>query len=177
MLEVAAEDRAHPDVLAQPRHPGAQAADAAHDQVDLHAGGAGLVQRLDQLGIAERVQLGGDPALGAERRLVLDEIDQLAAQVAWRDEQRVVVVGPAVAGEVVEQLGDVVADRRVAGEEADVLVQPGGSRVVVAGADVAVAAQAVVVGADHQHALGVGLQARRSRRRRARRRAPAPWPR
>ena len=60
---------------------------------------------------------------------------------------------------MVEQLGDVVADRRVAGEEADVLVQPGRSRVVVARADVAVAAQAVLVGADHQHAFGMGLQA------------------
>ena len=103
--------------------------------------------------------LDDDATLAAERCLVLDEVEQLVAQVARRDEQRVVVVRPAVAGEVVEQLGDIVADRRIAGEEADVFVQARGARVVVAGADVAVATQPVVVGAHHQHALGVGLQA------------------
>ena len=41
VLEVAAEDRADPDVLRQARHAGAQAADAPQDQVDLHAGLAG----------------------------------------------------------------------------------------------------------------------------------------
>ena len=66
MLEVATEDRAHADVLAEPGHAGTQAADAADGEVDLHAGVARLVQRLDQLGVAERVQLGRDPALAAE---------------------------------------------------------------------------------------------------------------
>ena len=35
VLEVATDDRAHPDVLGQARHPGTQAADAADDEVDL----------------------------------------------------------------------------------------------------------------------------------------------
>ena len=83
---------------------------------------------------------------------------------SWRRRSRgatssvLVLVGSAVAGEVVEQLGDVGADRRVAREEADVLVEAGGLGVVVAGADVAVAAQPVAVVAHDQHALGVRLQ-------------------
>ena len=44
-----------------------------------------------------------------------------------------------VAGQLVEQVREVLADPRVGGEQAEVLVDPGGLRVVVAGADVAVA--------------------------------------
>ena len=64
----------------------------------------------------------------------------------------------AVAGEVVEQLGDVGADVVVAREDAEVLVDPRRVGVVVAGADVAVAAQLVAVVAHDEHALRVRLQ-------------------
>ena len=139
MLEVATEDRAHADVLAEPGDTGTQAADAADRQIDLHARVAGCVQRIDQLGIAQRVQLGRDATLGAQGHLVLDQVEELAAHVTRRDQQRVVVVGTAVAGEVVEELGHVVAHRRIAGEEPDVFVEARRPRVVVARADVAVA--------------------------------------
>ena len=85
-------------------------------------------------------------------------VEQPRPQVAGRDEQRVVLVAAAVAGEVVEQLGDVGTDVGVAREDPEVLVQPGRLGVVVAGADVAVAAQLVAVVAHDEHALGVGLQ-------------------
>ena len=63
------------------------------------------------------------------------------------------------AGELQEQLVHVLADRRVAGEQAVVGVAARGARVVVAGAEVAVAAQAFGLAAhDHQH-LGVRLVA------------------
>ena len=45
-----------------PGQAAAQAADAAHDQVDLHAGLRGAIQRVDDLRIDERVHLGDDPA-------------------------------------------------------------------------------------------------------------------
>ena len=89
---------------------------------------------------------------------LLDQLEQPRAQVARRHDERVVALVAAVAGEVVEQLGDVGADVDVAREDAEVLVEPGRLGVVVAGADVAVAAQLVAVVADDEHALGVGLQ-------------------
>src|SRR3546814_18425816 len=49
MLEKAPHDGTHPDVVGQPRHAGAQRAYAAHHQIDLHAGLAGLVQLGDDL--------------------------------------------------------------------------------------------------------------------------------
>ena len=64
----------------------------------------------------------------------------------------------AVAGEVVEELGEVGAERGVGREDAEVLVERRGLRVVVAGADVAVAANAVgLLPHDEQH-LAVRLQ-------------------
>ena len=119
----------------------------------LAAYSASIERRVD-----ERVELDDDVAVGAEARLVLDEIGELVAHLARRDEQVPVVVRPAVAGEVVEQLRHVRADVGIARDEADVLVDARGAGVVVARADVAVATQAVVVVAHDQHALRVRLQ-------------------
>ena len=55
MLEEAADDRAHADVLRHARHSRPQRADAAHDEVDLHAGARRVVQRLDDLRFDQRV--------------------------------------------------------------------------------------------------------------------------
>ena len=65
----------------------------------------------------------------------------------------------AVAGQVVEQGRDVLAEVGVAGEEAQVGVDAGRLRIVVAGRQVDVAANAVVLAADHQGDLAVRLQA------------------
>ena len=56
VLEEAADDRAHPDGLRQPGHAGAQRADAADQQLDRHAGLRGLVQRVDDLLVDQRVR-------------------------------------------------------------------------------------------------------------------------
>ena len=71
-----------------PGTPGPQAADAAGEEVDPHPGLAGPVERLDHARVGERVELGDDAPLAAERHLVLDEVDELRAHVARGDEQR-----------------------------------------------------------------------------------------
>ncbi len=63
-----------------------------------------------------------------------------------------------VAGELVEEAGEVLADLVVGGEEAEVLVEPARLRVVVAGADVAVVAEPALLLADHEGELAVRLQ-------------------
>ena len=62
--------------------------------VDPHAGLARRVQRLDHLGVADRVGLDRDPPLGPEAGLALDQLEQPAAQVARRDDERVVLRRP-----------------------------------------------------------------------------------
>ena len=64
-----------------------------------------------------------------------------------------------MAGQIVKQIDHVAGDARIAGEQAEIGVEPGGADVVVAGADVDVAAQAGRFLANHQGELGVGLQA------------------
>ena len=55
VLEEAADDRAHADVLGKPRHARTERAHAANDQVDRHARRGGLVERVD------------DPRVGHDR--------------------------------------------------------------------------------------------------------------
>ena len=61
-------------------------------------------------------------ALAAVAGFVGNELQQAATKPVRRNDERLVVVGPAVSGEVIEQLGRVFAHRWVAGEEADVFV-------------------------------------------------------
>ena len=105
VLEVAAQDRAHADPLGQPRHAGPQAADAAHDQVDLGARLRRLVERVDQ----RRDRRGCSPCAirPSGSRLARDPLDQPAAQAVGRHEQLPVAARAAAAGQVVEQLRDV----------------------------------------------------------------------
>ena len=81
------------------------------------------------------------------------------AHRAGRDEQPVEPRLRRVARQLVEQPRQVLADLRVAGEQPVVGVQPRGLRVVVAGADVAVAAQPVGLLAHHERQLAVRLEA------------------
>src|SRR5690606_34190572 len=60
VFQEAADDRAHMDVVGDTGNARAQAAHAAHDQVDAHPGLAGLVQRLDHLRVGQRVDLDDD---------------------------------------------------------------------------------------------------------------------
>ena len=60
VLEEAVDDAGDPDVVADARDAGAEAADAAHDEVDLHARLRGAVERLDDRRVDERVHLGDD---------------------------------------------------------------------------------------------------------------------
>ena len=84
VLEVAADERAHADRLRQPGEAGSQAADAAHDQVDLGAGLRRLVQRVDHVGVDEAVHLQRDAPVGCVR-LAADHVEDA---LAHRDRAR-----------------------------------------------------------------------------------------
>ena len=62
-----------------PGDPGTQTADAAHDQVDLDAGLRCAIERVDHLGVDERVHLADDSRLAAGARvlgLARDQLDE-----------------------------------------------------------------------------------------------------
>ena len=156
MLEIPTDDRTNGDVLGQAGYAGAQAADAADDEIDPRPRVGCGVQLVDHLRVDERVDLHHDLTVGPG--LATDEVSQLVAQVHRRDHQSAVFAGPAVAGEVVEQLRQVGAEIGIAGKHAEVFVRRSGLRVVVAGAEVAVAADSVRLLANDQQDLGMGLE-------------------
>ena len=110
------------------------------------------------------------------RRDGADLVDEPAAQRERRDEELPELLRATEAGDVVEEVGDVGGDLLVRGEDPEVLVEPGGRRVVVAGADVCVPAQSVALAADDQRHLRVDLEVGEPVRRRGRRPARAPRP-
>ena len=146
-----------------PAMPGLQAADAARDDVDGHARTRRDVQRLDDLLVDERVDLQSDPRRLARARGGRDPLDLLQDPVAEEprpDEQLAEHGRPREPGDGVEDVGDIRGDVRVRGEQPQVLVGRCVRRVVVPGADVDVAPQAVLLVPDEQGELRVDLQVR-----------------
>src|SRR5215208_2638376 len=162
VLEKASDDRDDPDVLGDARDPGPQRADAADVEVDLDAGLRGAVERPDAGRVEQGVHLHPDPSgilgrVGLDRPI--DLTDNPLLQVEGRDQDLAVAARARVAGQVVEHLGDVVADLLAGREEAEVGVDARGLRVVVAGPDVDVVADSVALAPGDQDALDVRLQA------------------
>ena len=86
-----------------------------------------------------------------------DVLDQAPLEVERRDQQLAELLRAPESRYEVEEVGDVGGDVLVGGEEADILVGARRGRVVVAGADVHVAAQPVALAADDERRLRVNL--------------------
>ena len=161
VLEEAPHDAENPHRLRQPLHPGAQAAQPADVEPDGYARPARVVELVDDLGVLELVHLRVDtrrPPRPGMLRLAANELDE-APPHRHRGHEQLAVLGVGDhPGQRVEDGGDVVADRLVAGQQPDVLVDPGRSRVVVPGADVRVAPHAVRLVAHDEGELDVGLE-------------------
>ena len=161
VLQEAAEDAPHPDVLAEARHPRSHGADPADHDVDRHPGVAGAVERVDEGLVDDRVDLqpdpGRQPATGVDD-LAVDEVEQALAHRAGRDEQALVRGPGGEARQLVEQHREVVGHLRVLGQQAEILVDPRRLGVVVAGADVAVPGQPARFLTHDEAELGVRLE-------------------
>src|SRR5262249_27435285 len=121
----------------------------------------GAVEGLDQRLVDEGVHLHRDVAVAVllvTGNLAIDAVDDAGAEAVWGDEQLAVVVLLRVARERVEEVGAVRADRRVAGEEREVRVDTGRHGVVVAGAEVDIAPDAVSFAPDDEADLGMSLE-------------------
>ena len=118
---------------------GPQATDAAHDEVDLHAGAGGFVEFLDDFLIHERIELHDDAAGFPGRGVIafaFDHSDEAVLQVEGRDEQFFQAGITGQAGEGVEDDRDFLGDFRIGREQAEVGVNARGARMVIARAEV-----------------------------------------
>ena len=71
--------RANLNVLTQPGHGRTQAAEAAHDEINLHPSFAGAVQRIHHAAIFKLIHLGNDPACtarGGNLRLAINQLKE-----------------------------------------------------------------------------------------------------
>ena len=162
VLEEAADHAAHADVLAQLRHARPQRADAAHEELDLRPCRGSGVELVDHLRVRQAVDLDPDPRLLARLGRSGDQpdlLDQPLAERERRHEQLAELARPPESGQVVEEVGDVGGDVLVGGEEPVVLVGAGGDGVVVAGAQVDVAAQPARLAPHDERRLRVDLEA------------------
>ena len=151
----------------RPGTPGRRAQMPRHQQLDRDTLAGGEVEGVDQRLVDDRVGLEPD-ARGAAGLVVgdlgVDLLDQPGAHRVGGDQQLGVRRVARPAGEVVEQVRDVLGDPLVGGDQPEVLVHPGGLGVVVAGADVGIAADAamtvagVALVADDHRELAVGLE-------------------
>src|SRR5664279_2575036 len=162
VLQEPAQNRAYPDVLGQALDARTEGADAPYPEVDLDPGARCPVQRINHLIVDDRVELETDVAAEALSRVLDLGVDVVDQTPAYRTRCHQKTPEPAArcpSRELVEQPGQVLADLWVAGEQPEVRIQAGGLGVVVAGTDVAVAAQPLGLLADHQGELRVGLEA------------------
>ncbi len=99
----------------------------------------------------------GRPGLGVDHFL-LDGVDQLAAQIDRRDGDLLERGRLGIAGDEIEELRRVAAERRIGGEQRQVGVNLGGVRMVVAGAEMHVGMQRAGLAAHHEAHFRVGLE-------------------
>ena len=163
MLQETANDGLDLDILAQARDTGTQTADAPDHEPDLNPGLRRPVERVDDVPVDEAVELGPDlrraPGTGVPD-LGLDVLHQGFAQADGRDGDLLELLRARIAGHEVEYTRGIAAQGRVLGEIAQVGVDARRDRVIVAGAEMHVAAQVVALSAVHEADLGVGLQVR-----------------
>src|ERR1022692_4361432 len=113
MLKEPAKNATHSDVIGQTGHAWPQCAHAAHEEVDGHPGLARTVERVDHHLVDQRVALERDlralAGPGAGPRPSYPPAEPAAHRLRG-DGQAAVAALPAVPGELVEQVGDALAD-------------------------------------------------------------------
>ena len=161
MFEEPTDDRFDADVLRHAGHTGPEAADAAHDEFDFHALVRGAIERVDDLGMHQRVQLSPDRAFAAGanvRDLLVDQLQQGLLRINWRHRDLFQIRWPRITRDKVEELAGVAAQCWIAGKEREVGVNLRGLRVIIAGAKMGVGAQALRLAAHDEADLGVRLE-------------------
>src|SRR5579863_5088001 len=137
MFEVATDQRPDADCLRKAGDAGAQAANCAHDEVDLSPGLGCGVKSVDCLAVDKVVQFPHDPPTRAPLGFFFYELDYLRTKSQRCDYQLPIGRLAAVPGQEIEQVREVLPERRGSSQDPDILIETGCGRVVIARADVA----------------------------------------
>ena len=150
VLQEPANDRADPDVLRESGDLRPECTPAANQQLDGRSGHRSPVEGIDHGRIGEAVHLQNHVTVGAQRRLVGNEADDVVPGRLRRDDQTRELGRLPRAGQQVEQLGHITSDGGIACQQSDVLIAERGRSVVVATPDVTVATQVLPFLANHE---------------------------
>ena len=163
VFEEAADNAAHTNAAADAANAGAQRADAAHEEIDFDSGLRSAIERLNHVFIEERIHLGDNArgtALAGVFGLAIDERHAAPGEIERGDHQRAVAGVLGVSGQEAENILYGAGNFWIGGQEAEVGVEASGGGVVVAGAEMGVAARdAVGIAADEQGEFAVGFEA------------------
>ena len=163
VFEETSHDGAHFDILAQARHIGSQTADATHKEPHVHACRCRLEQFPHDIRVGKGVHLGKNRGRLTGARLFLlgaDEIGKSDAQSVRCHNELLHDRRFEVAGDGIEENGCVLTELTVGGEQGIVGVHTRRHIVVIAGAEVEIALDAVGFAADNESDFGVGFQTR-----------------
>ena len=144
-----------------PSTPWPQAANAAHHQFDRHAGARRAIQRVDDVGIDQRIHFHPDRCRTAGfgvGDLLVDVIDNPLAQSQRRHCHAFELGRLCVAGHIVEHAGDVAGDDGIGGEKRQIGINACRHRMIIAGADMHVRSQRTALAPNHQRQLRMRLE-------------------
>ena len=143
VFEKASDNAANADATTDATQAGDESTLAANDEINFDAGFGGAIEGLNYGRIEKRVEFGDDarrtPSAGVAS-LAVDERDGRFCQIGGSDHERLVMRLLGVGGEEIEEVVDGGRDAFIAREEAEVRVKARGGRIVIAGAEVGVAA-------------------------------------
>src|SRR5262245_14014521 len=115
-LKHTADNAAHVNRLRQTRNAGSQHAGTAHNEINLHTGLRGAIQRVDRVEVSQTIYLRGNPSRPAGLSmfpLALDQIQHSFAKVNGRNQQPLVLFLQREAGQEIEKIRRVLTDIRI----------------------------------------------------------------
>ena len=166
MLQEPPHHRAHRNPVRLAGNPRRQAAGPAHGQIHRHPRAGSLRQRIDQLHVRQGVEQAGNAACftpGGLVHLPADQAEQLLPHTLGRGGQLLQIRLGTLPRQACEEPLHIPADRLVRRQQAEVRVASGGDFIVVARAQMRVAAVDAVLAADHQQGLAMHLHTRQTR--------------
>ncbi len=161
MFQEIAHNGPHRDILADSRDAGLQTADPPNDQFDLYTGATGLIQRSNHIPVAQGVHFRdnmGPLARPGVIRLSVNQMQEPVFEPQGGQGQLVPAQRLRIAAEHIEYGCGILADHLTAGQQAHIRVQFGGGVIIIAGAQMHIPPNAVLLPAHHQCNLAVSFQ-------------------
>ena len=162
MLQKASDDAGDMDVIRLARYARQNAADAADDELDLHARAGRLRQLVNDFALGDGIGLDADIAALSQRNLPVDILKQHFFDAKRRYAELLICAVQLVDEHIAEKRSRVLADRLVGRHKAEICIHGVGLFVIVAGADLREVAGFVTIAKRDEADLAVALEALRT---------------